>query len=107
MNRIAPLALVALLSACGKVADLEPQTGHSLPQKPALAKEALDSNELLTLPPYAKPERVDELLKKGESRKPDRFDLPPPNGKSSPAPTQNDSSGASTTGPDNEDETNR
>jgi hypothetical protein len=33
---------------------------------------------LLTPPPIARPERVDELLRRSEEREEDRFDLPPP-----------------------------
>jgi hypothetical protein len=52
----------------------------------------------------AKPKRVDELSKRGEVRKADRFDLPPPDG--APAPPEGTAEPAtpSTTGPDNEDE---
>lgn len=96
-GRTSLLLAAAILSGCGKVADLEPAAGHALPQKPALASTTPDANELLRLPPYAAPQRVDELLKKGEKRKPDRFDLPPPDGAA--APTENQT--PSTTGPDN------
>lgn len=74
------LATAFMLAGCGKVAPLTPATGQELPPKPALAKQAPDAEALLQLPPSAAPERVDELLKKGEPRKPDRFDLPPPAG---------------------------
>ncbi|WP_187107857.1 hypothetical protein [Sphingomonas xanthus] len=80
----------ALLSSCGRVADLEPKAGSSLPQKPALAKRALTAEELLQLPPHADPRRVDELNKRGEVRQPDRFDLPPPDGEAPPVPAGTD-----------------
>lgn len=83
-NRLALVVGALALASCGKVADLEPAAGHSLPQKPALAATTPTSEELLALPPYAKPDRVDELLKRGEKRKPDRFDLPPPSGEAAP-----------------------
>lgn len=81
-RKFAWVAAALFLASCGKVADLEPRTGQSLPPKPALAKEAPDAEALLKLPPQAAPQRVDELLKKGEPRKPDRFDLPPATGTS-------------------------
>jgi hypothetical protein len=77
--------MLALLSGCGKVADLKPAPGQALPVKPLMARTTPDANDLLTPPPYAKPERVDELMKKSEPREQDPFDLPPPNG--GPAPT--------------------
>ncbi|MEO6113322.1 MAG: hypothetical protein ABIP07_02580 [Sphingomicrobium sp.] len=94
------IAMAALgLAACGSVSDLQPAAGRSLPQKPALAKRALTADELLTAPPYARPTRVDELGKRGEPRKADRFDLPPPDGVA--AADADPVSSSSTTGPDN------
>ena len=101
---LAIAALTAALAACGSVADLEPQAGKSLPQKPALARKALTAEQLLDLPPMAKPKRVDELSKRGEIRKADRFDLPPPDGAPAPPEGTTEPATPSTTGPDNEDE---
>ena len=93
------------LAACGSVSDLKPQAGKSLPQKPALARKRLTAEQLLTLPPMANPRRVDELSKRGEIRRADRFDLPPPDGAAVPPPAGTDEPAtASTTGPDNQDE---
>jgi hypothetical protein len=39
---------------------------------------ALTTDELLASPPIARPQRVDELLRRSEERADDRFDLPPP-----------------------------
>jgi hypothetical protein len=81
MSKRFALALLVLAAAgCGRVADLEPQAGKSLPQKPALASRTLTAEELLELPTHADPRRVDELSKRGEVREADRFDLPPPDG---------------------------
>ena len=89
------IALMTLaLVGCGRTADLEPQAGKSLPQKPALASAPLDADQLLTLPPQAAPNRVDELNKKGDVRTVDRFDLPPADG---------DVSTPNATGPDNQE----
>jgi hypothetical protein len=96
------------LSACGSVADLRPAEGKALPQKPALAARALTAEELLTPPTYARPDRVDELGKKGSPRRADRFDLPPPDGTTALPPSESDEpASASTTGPDNVDEPKR
>ena len=94
------LALILALSACGSVSDLEPAPGKTLPQKPALAPRPLTAEELLTLPPFARPQRVDELGKRGQQRTADRFDLPPPDGTAAAEATPEPAS-SSTTGPDN------
>lgn len=93
-SKFAFIALALALASCGKVAELEPKTGQSLPPKPALATETPDAEALLRLPTQAAPDRVDELLKRGKPREPDRFDLPPASGSS-------DGPSPSTTGPDN------
>ena len=90
--RLGSFALFLAVMGCGQVADLEPKAGHSLPPKPALASKTPDAEDLLELPTYAAPKRVDELNTRGRPRQPDRFDLPPPDG-SETTP--------STTGPDN------
>ena len=99
-NRIRIALLTLALAGCGRTADLEPQAGKALPQKPALASKPLTAKELLELPPYAAPKRVDELNKKGEVRTADRFDLPPAGGTSSPPA---EAATPSTTGPDNQE----
>lgn len=99
-KRLPIIALIFALAACGKTADLEPQAGKALPQKPALASRPLTAEELLALPSYAAPKRVDEINKKGEPRTADRFDLPPADGTSAPPAGE---ATPSTTGPDNQD----
>ncbi len=79
LARLVPLIAFAV-AACGKVAPLRPAAGQSLPVKPALASVTPDAEALLTPPTYAKPERVDELMKRSQPRRADRFDLPPPSG---------------------------
>ena len=86
-KRLAIAAVTLMLAGCGSVADLQPQAGKTLPQKPALASGMLTAEDLLTLPPQAAPRRVDELNKKGEARAADRFDLPPPDGEAVPPPS--------------------
>ena len=103
-NRLGIVALGLTLAACGRTADLEPQAGKSLPQKPALASQPLTSAQLLALPPQADPDRVDELNKRGARRQADRFDLPPPDGTAVAPPVGSDQpSTPGTTGPDNQD----
>ena len=103
-NRLLIAALGLSLAACGSVSDLKPQAGKSLPQKPALAREPLTAEQLLVLPPMAKPKRVDELTKRGEVRKADRFDLPPADGGAAPTETDQTTTAPATTGPDNVEE---
>lgn len=87
MKRLRLVLLFAnafLASACGKVTPLEPAPGQATPVKPLLARATPTSEQLLTPPVYARPERVDELMKRSAPRKPDRFDLPPPDGGAAP-----------------------
>ncbi|MEO8176609.1 MAG: hypothetical protein ABI626_08110 [Sphingomicrobium sp.] len=77
-------ACCAGLAACGKVSPLEPAPGQPLPVKPLLAKTTPTAEDLLTLPTNARPERVDELVRRSQPRVPDRFDLPPPDGGAAP-----------------------
>ena len=42
-----------------------------------MASAPLTTEQMLTPPPIARPERVDELLRRSEERQEDRFDLPP------------------------------
>ena len=83
MKRLRLLSLSSgalFMAACGKVAPREPAPGQPMPVKPLLASSTPTSEELLTPPSYARPERIDELMKRSEPRQPDRFDLPPPDG---------------------------
>lgn len=81
------LLLLGLLAAagCGRVSELKPEAGKSLPVKPLLARATPTADELLTPPTNARPDRVDELMKRSEARKADPFDLPPPTGGAAPA----------------------
>ena len=84
-SRTALIVATALLSACGKVADLKPAAGQHLPVKPMMARTTPTPAELLTPPAYAAPARVDELMKKSQPREADAFDLPPASGGVAPA----------------------
>ena len=84
-SRLVLVSLVVLLAGCGKVADLKPAPGQPLPVKPAMAQATPTPTDLLTPPPYAHPERIDELMKKSTPREVDPFDLPPPSGGEAPA----------------------
>jgi len=83
---IAPIlvATAVLLGGCGKVVELKPAPGQSLPVKPLMARTTPTADELLTPPPYARPHRVDELMKRSQPREADPFDLPPPTGGAAP-----------------------
>lgn len=73
------------ISACGRIADLEPAKGQPLPVKPMMARTTPSAEQLLTPPAYARADRIDELLKKSEPRTADPFDLPPATGGEAPA----------------------
>jgi hypothetical protein len=85
LSRAAFVTATALLAGCGKVADLKPPAGQPLPVKPVMARATPTPEQLLTPPPYARPERVDELMRKSQPREADPFDLPPPSGGAAPA----------------------
>ena len=85
-SRFNAAILFVALAGCGRVADLEPAPGKSLPVKPLMAKTTPDAEALLTPPPYARPNRVDELVKKSKPRRADPFDLAPPLGGAAPPP---------------------
>ena len=84
-TRLVLAAAMIGLTGCGRVADLTPATGKSLPVRPKMARTTPTAAELLTSPPYARPDRVDELVKKSQPRSADPFDLPPPTGGTAPA----------------------
>jgi hypothetical protein len=78
MRRLALVIGLVLIAGCGKQDDLKPRTGTSLPIKPATAMTTPSANDLLTPPPQAKPDRVDDPLTKSVERPDDKFHLPPP-----------------------------
>lgn len=84
-SRLLLLAALFAIAGCGRVADLKPAAGKALPVKPLMARSTPTPNELLTIPPYAKPDRVDELVKRSLPRPADPFNLPPPTGGAAPA----------------------
>ena len=77
-RKIAALALVIALAACGSRADLKPQAGHALPVAPLGRADRLAADELLVRPQQAAPARNVELRTRSEEREDDPFDLPPP-----------------------------
>ena len=84
-SRLLLFAVVLCGAGCGRVADLQPAPGHSLPVKPAMARTTPTVGQLLTPPTYARPDRVDELVKKSQPRANDPFDLPPASGGDAPS----------------------
>ena len=84
-SRLSFLAALVLLGGCGRVAELKPAPGQHLPVKPLMARTTPTPKELLAIPTYAKPDRVDELMKRSVARKADPFDLPPATGGAAPA----------------------
>lgn len=73
----AAIILAGTLAACGKVGDLEPRTGQSMPPK-AYGQKAIPTADSLTTPSVqARPGRSDELLRRSERREDDPFDLAP------------------------------
>ncbi|MBV8686025.1 MAG: hypothetical protein JOZ90_02060 [Alphaproteobacteria bacterium] len=71
------LAAASALAGCGSRDPLRPRSAEETPVRPAMAAAAPTTQELLTPPPIARPERQDEGLSRSEERKDDPFDLPP------------------------------
>jgi hypothetical protein len=82
--RFCVVGTVVLVAGCGRVDDLKPAPGQPLPVKPLMARTTPTASDLLALPPYAKPDRVDELIKRSEPRPLARYDRPPPTGGAAP-----------------------
>ena len=97
--RVAAIAIALFLGSCGKVAELTPPPGQPLPVKPLMARATPTAEELLTPPAYANPERIDELMKRSQPRKSDRFDLPPPDGGAAPLPPTQEPMSSDEAGP--------
>ena len=85
LTRILAIGCLLAIAGCGREADLKPAPGHQLPVKPLMARTTPTAEQLLVAPPYARPERVDELVKKSQPRQSDPFDLPPPAGGMAPS----------------------
>jgi hypothetical protein len=81
------LVIAAALAAasCGRVTDLQPAPGHSMPVRPEMARATPTFDQLLTPPTEARPDRVDELVKRSEPRRNDPFELPPGTGGNAPS----------------------
>ena len=78
IRKAAIAAACLLLAGCGAREPLRPNPGDSPPPAPAMAARAPTTEEMLTPPPIARPERIGEPLRRSEAREDDRFDLPPP-----------------------------
>jgi hypothetical protein len=95
-SRVLLLCALLGLASCGRVADLQPAAGQPLPVKPLMARTTPTAKELLTPPSYARPDRVDEVIKRSQPRQLDPFDLPPPTGGAAPGqPARSDPQPAS------------
>ena len=84
-HRILTFVALLLMGGCGRQVDLKPAAGQPLPVKPLMARTTPSPNDLLQIPAYAKPDRVDELMKRSEPRAQDPFNLPPPTGGAAPS----------------------
>jgi hypothetical protein len=69
--------LALLLAACGGKEELRPAPGETLPPSPVGVATPPTPSELMVPEVQARPRRSDELLRKSEQRRDDRFDLPP------------------------------
>ena len=99
MKRLILAIATFAIAACGKISPLEPPPGQPLPVRPLMATTTPDAEQLLTYTPQARPERVDELVRKSVPRKADRFDLPPPDGGAAPLPEGDSPTSSEQAGP--------
>ncbi|HSG57142.1 MAG TPA: hypothetical protein VLA45_16955 [Paracoccaceae bacterium] len=77
MRALAVIALGLALTACGRMGELTPPEGQSVPPAPYGATEPPSGEDLLATHPTAIPERSVELRSESEEREDDPFDLPP------------------------------
>ena len=77
MRRRIAIVLALALAGCGKQETLRPASGQSLPVKAATAAQTPTPAQLLAPTAQQRPQRSDDLLLKSETRRDDRFDLPP------------------------------
>ena len=77
MKRLALLGANARAGSGGR-GPLEPKPPNTLPPPQFGQTEPQTPTQMLTLPPQAAPQRVDDPLKRSEERPPDKFNLPPP-----------------------------
>ena len=71
------IGVAMCVAGCGKVGDLEPRTGNSMPPQ-AYGQTTDQTAKILTTPSVqARPRRTDELLKRSDRREDDPFDIPP------------------------------
>ncbi|MDQ8755841.1 hypothetical protein RCO27_06325 [Sphingosinicella sp. LHD-64] len=93
MKRTALLILPLVAGACGLREPLQPVEGATAAPAPAAMDRPLTTDELLAQPVIARPQRVDELLRRSEEREDDHFDLPPPDVPAGTIPVPEDSEG--------------
>ena len=67
-SRLGLIAGIGLLAGCGSMSELKPAPGEPLPVKPLMARTTPTPEQLLTVPTYARPDRVDELVKRSQPR---------------------------------------
>jgi predicted small lipoprotein YifL len=77
MKRVLLLLGLMAMAGCGLRQPLEPAPGQAAPPAPLMARRAPTTEEMLTPPAIARPERRGEPLTRSEAREDDRFDLPP------------------------------
>ena len=78
MRKVAGTVLaILMLSACGKVGDLQPKAGQAMPEKAYGQGEVPGAEELSTPSVQTRPGRSDELMRRSERRRDDPFDLAP------------------------------
>ncbi|WP_426167518.1 hypothetical protein [Sandarakinorhabdus sp. DWP1-3-1] len=78
MKRLALIALLLLLAACGKQGELTPVPPRPAPLQAAETVRPKTPADMLKLPTQSAPQRVDDPVRNADQRPDDRFNLPPP-----------------------------
>ena len=102
MKRALLVFCLGALAGCGLRQPLEPAPGQAPPPAPLMARRAPTTEEMLTPPAIARPERLGEPLTRSEARADDRFDLPPADVPSGTDPVRTGQDGNLTDNPSNE-----
>lgn len=78
MRKLLTVSIVMLaLAACGSKKALVRPAGDPVPATPVVDRVAPTSDQMITPDAQSRPERSDEILRRSEKRREDKFDLPP------------------------------
>lgn len=77
LRNTAMVCALLTLAACGKIGDLEPRAGETMPPVAYGQNDEQSAERLMQPSPQARPTRSDELVKRSTAREDDPFDFAP------------------------------